>query len=149
MVAGKIVVCTRGTNDRVDKSQAVKEAGGIGMVLINANADSRSTADFHSVPTHPREQRRRRGHQGVRRHGRRHRDDLGDATPRRCEAPTMAGFSSCGPALAGGGDLLKPDITAPGVDVIAAVAPPSNDGLDFNAYSGTSMSARTSRASRR
>ena len=38
-------------------------------------------------------------------------------------APAMAGFSSFGPALAGGGDLLKPDITAPGVDVIAAVAP--------------------------
>ena len=52
----------------------------------------------------------------------------------------MAGFSSYGPAIAGGGDLLKPDITAPGVSVIAAVAPPGNDGLDFNAYDGTSMS---------
>ena len=35
----------------------------------------------------------------------------------------MAAFSSNGPAIAGGGDLLKPDITAPGVDVIAAVSP--------------------------
>ena len=35
----------------------------------------------------------------------------------------MAAFSSNGPALAGGGDLLKPDITAPGVDVIAARLP--------------------------
>ena len=60
----------------------------------------------------------------------------------------MAGFSSRGPALAGGGDLLKPDITAPGVDVIAAVAPPGNGGMNFDAYAGTSMSARTSRASR-
>jgi hypothetical protein len=53
----------------------------------------------------------------------------------------MAGFSSFGPALAGNGDLLKPDITAPGVDVIASVAPPGNAGRDFDAYSGTSMSA--------
>ena len=52
----------------------------------------------------------------------------------------MAGFSSFGPALAGGGNLLKPDITAPGVSVIAAVAPPGNGGLDFNSYDGTSMS---------
>ena len=29
-VAGKIVICTRGTNDRVDKSKAVMEAGGVG-----------------------------------------------------------------------------------------------------------------------
>ena len=53
----------------------------------------------------------------------------------------MGGFSSVGPALAGGGDLLKPDITAPGVGVIAAVAPPGNAGMNFNTYDGTSMSA--------
>ena len=53
----------------------------------------------------------------------------------------MGGFSSFGPALAGDGDLLKPDITAPGVDVIAAVAPPGNAGMNFNAYDGTSMSS--------
>jgi hypothetical protein len=62
-----------------------------------------------------------------------------DTTP--VVAPAMAGFSSFGPALAGNGDLLKPDITAPGVDVIASVAPPGNSGRDFDAYSGTSMSS--------
>ena len=46
-----------------------------------------------------------------------------------------------GPALAGGGDLLKPDITAPGVDVIAAVSPAGDaNGNAFNAQSGTSAS---------
>src|SRR5262249_60764025 len=49
-VAGKIVVCDRGTNDRVDKSRAVKEAGGVGMVLANTSPNS-VNADFHSVPT--------------------------------------------------------------------------------------------------
>ena len=55
----------------------------------------------------------------------------------------MAGFSSFGPALAGGGDLLKPDITAPGVDVIAAISPrnPANGGNNYFAFSGTSMSS--------
>ena len=57
-------------------------------------------------------------------------------------APEMAGFSSYGPAIAGGGDLLKPDITAPGVDVIASVSPAGDpNGNSFNAESGTSMSA--------
>jgi subtilisin family serine protease len=56
-------------------------------------------------------------------------------------APFTAAFSSRGPLLAGGGDLLKPDVIAPGVDVLAAVAPPGNHGFDFNLYSGTSMSS--------
>src|SRR5262249_29745881 len=42
---------------------------------------------------------------------------------------------------AGGGDLLKPDITAPGVDVIAAVSPAGDNGNLYDALSGTSMSS--------
>jgi len=56
-------------------------------------------------------------------------------------APLTASFSSRGPLSAGGGDLLKPDLIAPGQDIVAAVAPPANGGLDFNIYSGTSMSS--------
>ncbi|HEY5848079.1 MAG TPA: S8 family serine peptidase [Microlunatus sp.] len=138
-VAGKIVVCTRGTNDRVDKSKAVLAAGGVGMVLADASPATSPTADFHSVPSiHVNSV-----------DGAAIKTYAAGASPTASisamdtspvEAPTMAGFSSYGPAVAGGGDLLKPDITAPGVSVIAAVAPPGNDGLDFNAYDGTSMS---------
>ena len=39
------------------------------------------------------------------------------------------------------GDLLKPDLMAPGQDILAAVAPPGNSGRDFDLYSGTSMSS--------
>jgi hypothetical protein len=53
----------------------------------------------------------------------------------------MVAFSSAGPAYAGNGDLLKPDVTAPGADVIAAVAPPGNNGNSYDALSGTSMSS--------
>jgi hypothetical protein len=139
-VAGKIVVCDRGTNARVDKSKAVAEAGGVGMVLANVTPNS-VNVEFHSVPTV-------------------HVNDVqgaaikayvnGTANPTasfsasaraHVEAPAVAGFSSRGPAIAGAGDLLKPDIMAPGVDVIAAVSPVGHEGRNFDFESGTSMAA--------
>ena len=60
-VAGKIVVCERGTNDRVNKSLAVQEAGGIGMVLVNVTPNTLN-ADFqfssHGPPCTTRIERR-------------------------------------------------------------------------------------------
>jgi fibronectin type III domain protein/subtilase family protein len=55
-------------------------------------------------------------------------------------APSIAGFSSRGPSLATG-DQLKPDISAPGVDVLAAVAPTNHGGKLWDLESGTSMSS--------
>jgi hypothetical protein len=52
-------------------------------------------------------------------------------------APEVAGFSSRGPTT---GDILKPDITAPGVDVLAAYSP-DHGGHSFDFLSGTSMSS--------
>ena len=138
-VTGKIVVCDRGTNNRVDKSLAVANAGGAGMILANVIAASLN-ADFHSVPSihvdHINGAAIRTYAVGA---GATATISAQDPTPVR--APEMGSFSSFGPALAGGGDLLKPDITAPGVDVIAAVAPPGNLGNNFNSLSGTSMSS--------
>jgi len=57
------------------------------------------------------------------------------------KGPEVAAFSSRGPSTTTGGDILKPDIAAPGVDVLAAVAPPSNFGRSYDYYSGTSMSS--------
>src|SRR5204863_5956766 len=48
-VAGKIVVCTRGNNARVDKSLAVLNAGGIGMIM--ADNGGGLVAEVHSVPS--------------------------------------------------------------------------------------------------
>ena len=56
-------------------------------------------------------------------------------------APFTASFSSRGPLIAGNGDLLKPDLIAPGQDILAGVAPPKNSGRLFDLYSGTSMSS--------
>ena len=139
-VAGKIVVCERGTNARVDKSLAVQQAGGVGMVLVNTSPNSLN-ADFHSVPTvHLADTDRAAVEAYAATAGATASLSKGMAdfnTP----APFIASFSSRGPLLAGAGDLLKPDVIAPGVDILAAVAPPGQGGLDFNLLSGTSMSA--------
>ncbi|MBA3803165.1 MAG: S8 family serine peptidase, partial [Acidimicrobiia bacterium] len=60
---------------------------------------------------------------------------VGDET-----APQPAVFTSRGP-LRASSDLLKPDITAPGVDVLAAVSPDGYFGRNYDLLSGTSMSS--------
>ena len=68
--------------------------------------------------------------------------ELGDTTGGPpTPLPQIGGFSSRGPAIANDSDVIKPDITAPGVSVLAAVAPPTNSGRDFDLYSGTSMAS--------
>jgi subtilisin family serine protease len=140
IVAGKIVVCDRGVTARVNKSLAVSEAGGAGMILCNTSPNSLN-ADFHFVPTVHVQNTDRTAIQTY--------AGTPDATARINQstitfsdpAPFTAAFSSRGPLTAGGGDLLKPDVIAPGQDILASVAPPGQHGLDFNLLSGTSMSA--------
>ncbi|HET7201874.1 MAG TPA: S8 family serine peptidase [Steroidobacteraceae bacterium] len=145
-VAGKIVVCERGSNVLVNKSQNVMNAGGAGMVLLNTPTSvATQLAILHVVPT---------VHVGP---GAGNADytaiDGYAATPGatatinqsqpvfNVPAPTTASSSSRGPLQAGGGDLLKPDVMAPGTDILAGVAPPGNSGKLFDLYSGTSMSS--------
>ncbi|MEZ0072722.1 subtilisin family serine protease [Planotetraspora sp. GP83] len=137
-VAGTIVVCDRGVIARTIKSAEVKRAGGAGMVLVNLT-DSSEDGDLHSVPTvhlntphslDVREYAKTASAQATLVPG-------GGAVP----YPQIAGFSSRGPSLTNSGDLLKPDIAAPGVSILAAVAPPTNEGQDFAFESGTSMAA--------
>ena len=48
---GKIVVCLRGINPRVAKGEAVKQAGGFGMVLANdVTTGNEIIADVHVLP---------------------------------------------------------------------------------------------------
>jgi subtilisin family serine protease len=139
-VAGKIVVCDRGSNARTDKSDAVKEAGGVGMVLANTSPNSLN-ADLHSVPTvHVNETDGAAIKAYVNSTGTPTASLAAGHKVVGAEAPTVAAFSSRGPAIAGQGDLLKPDIMAPGVDVLAAVSPASSS-RNFDFLSGTSMAA--------
>jgi hypothetical protein len=139
-VAGKIVVCDRGVTARVNKSLAVKEAGGVGMVLVNTGVNSLN-ADFHSVPTvHLQSTDRAAVKAYAATSGA--TAAIAQATiVYNAPAPFTASFSSRGPLRAGGGDLLKPDVIAPGQDILAGVAPPNNAGRLFDLYSGTSMSS--------
>lgn len=139
-VAGKIVVCDRGVSARTSKSVAVQELGGVGMVLVNTSPNSLN-ADFHAVPTvHVADTSRADILAYVRAAG-----ATGSVAQAQvvntAPAPFTAAFSSRGPLRAGAGDLLKPDIMAPGQDIVAAVAPPGNNGELFALYSGTSMSS--------
>ncbi|WP_412541288.1 S8 family peptidase [Longispora sp. K20-0274] len=138
-VAGKTVLCKRGTNDRTAKSQAVKDAGGVGMVLYNPTPNSLA-ADLHAVPTVHVNNVEGAAIKAYIAAGGTPKASLSAAEQYSARAPEMAGFSSYGPALAGGGNLLKPDITAPGVDIVAAVK--SNGTTpQWGSMQGTSMSS--------
>lgn len=139
LAAGKIVVCERGVTARADKSIEVKRAGGIGMILVNV-APSSLDLDVHAVPT---------VHVDARYH-----DAIwnyaavvgatatlieGNTTSYTPPTPQIAGFSSRGPVLADGSDLLKPDIAAPGVAILAASANAKGAAPTWMFMSGTSM----------
>ena len=139
-VTGKIVLCDRGVTARVNKSLAVMEAGGVGMVLVNT-APASINADFHVIPSVHVDSPARAAllaYAAV---------PGATATINKAvfnyntPAPFTASFSSRGPLRAGNEDLLKPDVIAPGQDILAAVSPAGSGGLNYNLYSGTSMSS--------
>ncbi|MCJ7711817.1 MAG: S8 family peptidase, partial [Chloroflexi bacterium] len=140
MVAGKIVVCDRGVTARVNKSLAVQEAGGVGMILVNTSANS-INADFHFVPTVHLQNTDRAAVMAYAATTGATATINAATIVYDAPAPFTASFSSRGPLRAASGDLLKPDVIAPGQDILAAVAPPGNSGRDFDLYSGTSMSS--------
>ncbi|AXG12344.1 S8 family peptidase [Intrasporangium calvum] len=139
-VAGKIVLCDRGATARTNKSLAVKEAGGVGLVLVNTSPIG-INADLHTIPSVHLESTERAPVKAYA------ATSGATATINVAEldlnapAPFTAGFSSRGPLSAGSGDLLKPDVIAPGQDILAAYTPVTNGGYAYNAISGTSMSS--------
>lgn len=160
---GKIVVCDRGTYGRVAKAQVVADAGAAGYVLANDEASGDSlVGDAYPIPgVHISYD------DGLALKEWLAQDDDGataaiqgttfDVDP--ANGDVMASFSSRGPNPASG-DLLKPDITGPGVDILAAysswgpaevpllgpVAPPigpvpTDTDPEYGVMSGTSMSS--------
>jgi subtilisin family serine protease len=141
---GKIVVCDRGVNARVDKGYNVLQGGAAGMILTNVTlAASGLNSDNHWLPAIHTEYTGRTalrdfvtGHTGVKASW-----ASGTATPVRGDV--MASFSSRGPL----GDFLKPDVTSVGVQVLAGHTPEpigitnGPPGQLFQAIAGTSMSS--------
>lgn len=142
-VAGKVVVCDRGVVDRTAKSAEVLRGGGVGMILVNLT-DSSLDTDKHAVPTvHVNPPATQTIKDKVTANPAITVSLLNrDTTGLPAEAqPQIAGFSSRGPLLATDSDLLKPDVSAPGVAILAGVSPIGTGGDDFGFLSGTSMAA--------
>ncbi|MCM3778169.1 S8 family peptidase [Microbacterium hydrocarbonoxydans] len=142
--AGHIVVCDRGNNARAEKSQVVKDAGGIGMVLVNVPGGSDSLDnDFHAVPTvHLASAYRAAVLAYVQGGADRPISLVGENTTGvTTPVPQIAGFSSRGPMLADGSDIMKPDIAAPGVAILAATNNDPDEAPTFGILSGTSMAS--------
>jgi len=148
---GKIIICDRGVSARVDKSKAVLAAGGVGMILADNGLGI--VAEVHSVPTvHVTNVDGSTIKAYVAAHANA-TSNMSAFSSRvgTTPAPVMAGFSSRGPNI-GEPSQLKPDLTAPGVDILAAVSPAMTQAqrdalangtgpsaLDWAFYQGTSM----------
>ncbi|CAH2069391.1 unnamed protein product [Thlaspi arvense] len=149
-VRGKIVVCLRGDNPRVEKGQQAAIAGAVGMILCNDKASGNELiSDPHVLPA---SQIDYKDGEAVFSYLNSTKDPKGyikapTSTLNTKPAPFMASFSSRGPNTITPG-ILKPDITAPGVNVIAAFTEAKsptdlefdNRRTPFNTESGTSMS---------
>ncbi|KAK4389377.1 Subtilisin-like protease SBT1.7 [Sesamum angolense] len=146
-VKGKIVLCQRGGGiARIAKGQTVTDAGGAGMILMNAQPDGYSTiADAHVLPaTHVSYA----AGESIRAYINSTSSPTATIIFRGTVignplAPMVTSFSSRGPSLASPG-ILKPDIIGPGVSILAAwpvsVDNYTNENATFNVVSGTSMS---------
>jgi subtilisin family serine protease len=138
---GKVVACQRGGNARVDKGYNVAHGGAAGMILYNANKQDVET-DNHWLPAIHVDGPSApllafiTGHTGV-------AATWAQGTASPTQGDVMASFSSRGPV----GDFVKPDITAPGIQILAGMTPQPTGitngppGQLYQAIAGTSMSS--------
>ena len=141
-VTGKIVLCERGVSARIDKSAEVKRAGGIGMILVNKTADSLDL-DVHTIPVIHVDAN---GYDALTAYAATTNPTVkfvngNTSGADEAAVPQVAGFSSRGPVLADGGDVLKPDLAAPGVGILAAAANAEGASGAYEFMSGTSMAS--------
>lgn len=137
---GRVVLCRRGVNSRVEKGFNVLRGGAVAMLLENPTVADTET-DNHALPTvHLDAPQAAQVDAFVAAHP----DALAAFTTGVRDyghGDVMAAFSARGPA----GTVLKPDLTAPGVQVLAGNTPaPAGafavPGTLFQAIAGTSMS---------
>lgn len=148
-VAGKMVVCDRGVNGRAEKGEAVKEAGGAAMILANTEINlEEDSVDAHVLPASLigfAESIQLRSYMNSSRRPTA-RIEFEGTVIGKSRAPAVAQFSSRGPSLTNP-TILKPDIIAPGVNIIAAWPqnlgpsglPEDSRRVNFTIMSGTSM----------
>lgn len=148
LISGKIVVCENrdGEYSKVEKIDNVKSLGGIGLVLIEdatrAVASTYGTFPMTLVTSKDGDQ--------ILSYINSTKNPVGTILPTVTvtdykPAPAVAYFSARGPSSVTK-NIIKPDIAAPGVDILAAwigndteIAPEGKDPPLFNVISGTSM----------
>ncbi|KAL0904715.1 hypothetical protein M5K25_026856 [Dendrobium thyrsiflorum] len=146
---GKIVICLRGSIDRLVKGLAVHSAGGVGMIHVNDDdGEDKLVADPYIIPATMISHKNGLLLQSYMNSSKLLRGTIsvGKTVIGVKPAPIVARFSSRGPNRITP-QVLKPDITAPGVDVLASYTeaiPVSESKYDtrrwpFNLLSGTSM----------
>ncbi|KAL5791182.1 hypothetical protein ACOSQ2_006070 [Xanthoceras sorbifolium] len=151
LVRGKIVICDRGSSPRVAKGLVVKKAGGVGMVLANGMSNGEGlVGDAHLLPAcalGSGEGDAVKAYISSTRNPTATIDFKGTILGIK-PAPVVASFSGRGPNGLNP-EILKPDLIAPGVNILAAwtdaVGPTGLDSdirrTEFNILSGTSMAA--------
>jgi subtilisin family serine protease len=141
--SGMVVVCKRGTNGRINKGYQVSQGNAAGMILYNQSAAvTDQESDNHFLPAIHVQYNSDAvatfvaGHTNV-------MATWAPGTAQPAQGDVMASFSSRGPL----GDFIKPDVTAPGVQILAGHTPMSISldtgptGEYYQAIAGTSMSS--------
>jgi subtilisin family serine protease len=146
-VAGQIVVCKRGTTGRAEKGYNVLQGGAVGMILYNqSTAVTDVETDNHFLPTIHVQYNDGVALLDFIAANTNIQATLTQGAKVSAQGDVMASFSSRG----GPGQSLgvsKPDITAPGVQILAGASPLHVDvaggpqGELFQAIAGTSMSS--------
>jgi len=143
-ITGNIVLCARGAIARVAKSQAVFEQGGVGMILYNENDAQALITDNHYVPSvHITFTEGQAIKAYIDSAGAGATATLSQGVAVGTQGSAMADFSSRGPAVVAP-SIIKPDVTAPGVNILAGNTPTPTLGAPgqlFQAISGTSMAS--------
>ncbi|SDR12427.1 S8 family serine peptidase [Thermostaphylospora chromogena] len=138
---GKIVACQRGPN-RVLKSYNVSQGGAAGMILYNSTPLDVMT-DNHWVPTVHIDKPEADALLSFLAANPGATASFTQGTEASWQGDVIASFSSRGP----GGDFLKPDVTAPGLHILAGTTPTPDSPLGgppgrlYQAIAGTSMSS--------
>ncbi|KAF7141450.1 hypothetical protein RHSIM_Rhsim06G0016200 [Rhododendron simsii] len=121
VVRGKLVLCDRGINARVEKGLVVRDAGEVGMILANtATSGEELVADSHLLPAVAVGRKVRdliRAY--VRKDGATAVLSFGGTVLNVRPSPVVAAFSSRGPNMVTQ-QVLKPDVIEPGVNILAA-----------------------------
>ncbi|XP_015573605.2 subtilisin-like protease SBT5.4 [Ricinus communis] len=146
-VRQKIVYCVRDEYSDVEKSEWFAKAGGVGMILAKHGAGSEVRPEAYFVPTSMVSAEDGLSILSYIRHTKSPKAYISGATRLgTVTAPIMADFSCPGPNSITS-EILKPDITAPGVYILAAYTQASGSmplvtdqfHVPFNIISGTSM----------